>query len=177
MKMNGLKRSLAIASACLVLAPAAFAAPQVKGAQIPNPIVDYDNYADAAKVLGYAPLYLTKDSGYACTHISLISKEMADLGFAKLGQPDTTLRIRTALNKVNKDNNLSGIYGAKWEKKTVNGEEVQIAKLGDQEYAAQWNNGKYSFAVQAKGLDGAGFESLLSNSLVDTTDHYFLAVK
>lgn len=140
-------------------------------------MVDYDNYADAAKVLGYAPLYLTKDSGYACTHISLISKEMADLGFAKLGQPDTTLRIRTALNKVNKDNNLSGIYGAKWEKKTVNGEEVQIAKLGDQEYAAQWNNGKYSFSVQARGLDGAGFASLLSNSLVDTTDHYFLVVK
>jgi hypothetical protein len=177
MKMNGLKRSLAIASACLVLAPAAFAAPQAKGAQIPNPIVNYDSYADAAKVLGYAPLYLTKDSGYACTHISLISKEMADLGFARLGQPDTTLRIRTALNKVNKDNNLSGIYGAKWEKKTVNGEEVQIAKLGDKEYAAMWNQGKYSFSVQAKGLDGAGFASLLSNSLVDTTDHYFLIVK
>lgn len=177
MKMNGLRLSLAIASACLVLAPAAFAAPQAKGAQIPNPIVNYDSYADAAKVLGYAPLYLTKDSGYACTHISLISKEMADLGFARLGQPDTTLRIRTTLNKVNKNGNLSGIYGAKWEKKTVNGEEVQIAKLGDKEYAAQWNQGKYAFSVQAKGLDGAGFESLLSNSLVDTTEHYFLVVK
>lgn len=55
MKMNGLSLSLAIASACLVLAPAAFAAPQAKGAQIPNPMVNYDSYADAAKVLGYAP--------------------------------------------------------------------------------------------------------------------------
>lgn len=177
MKMNGLKRSLAIASACLLLAPAAFAAPQAKGDQIPNPMVSYDTYAEAAKVLGYAPLYLTKDSGYACTYISVISKELADLEFTKLGQPDTVLRVRTALKKVNKNNNLSGIYGAKWEKKTVNGEEVQIAKLGDQEYAAQWNNGKYSFSVQARGLDGAGFASLLSNSLVDTTDHYFLVVK
>lgn len=175
--MNDLRRSLAIASACLVLALAAFAAPQAKGAQIPNLMVNYDSYADAAKVLGYAPLYLTKDSGYACTYISLISKEMADLGFARLGQQDTTLRIRTTLNKVNKNGNLSGIYGAKWEKKTVNGEEVQIAKLGDKEYAAQCNQGKYAFSVQAKGLDGAGFESLLSNSLVDTTEHYFLVVK
>lgn len=54
---------------------------------------------------------------------------------------------------------------------------MQIAKLGDKAYAAQWNNGKYSFSVQARGLDGAGFASLLSNSLVDTTDHYFLVVK
>lgn len=177
MKMNGLKRSLAIASACLVLAPAAFAAPQARGAQIPNPMVAYDTYAEAARVLGYAPLYLTKDSGYACTNISVISKELADLEFTKLGQPDTVLRVRTSLKKVNKDNNLSGIYGAKWEKKIVNGEEVQIAKLGDQEYAAMWDQGRYSFSVQARGLDGAGFESLLSNSLVDDTEHYFIVVK
>lgn len=177
MKMNGLKRTLAVASACLVLAPAAFAATPAKGVQIPNPIVAYDTYDAAAKAAGFTPLYLTKDSGYACTYISVISKELADLGFTKLGQPDTTLRVRTALKKNNKNNNLSGIYGAKWEKKTVNGKEVQIAKLGDNEYAAQWDQGKYSFAAQAKGLEGAAFESLLSNSLVDVTDHYFLVVK
>ena len=177
MKLNGLKRTLAVTAACLLLAPAAFAAPEAQGVRIPNPIVTYDTYEGAARAVGFTPLYLTRDSGYACTYISVIDKDVADLGFTKLGQADTTVRVRTALKKNDKDNNLSGIYGYQWEKKTINGETVQIAKLGEQEYAAQWSNGKYSFAAQAKGLEGAAFESLLSNSLVDDTAHYFIVVK
>lgn len=76
---------------------ASFAASPAKEARlagVPNPIVTYDTYQAAAKTAGFAPLYLTKDAGYSCNYISLISKDTADLGFQKLGQTSTSASAR-----------------------------------------------------------------------------------
>lgn len=77
-----------------------FAAPAAGPDQVPNPYVSYATYQDAARVLGFCPLTLSRDSGYALDGISVISGRSSDLSFVRLGQPETKVRIRTALKTI-----------------------------------------------------------------------------
>lgn len=114
MYTSQLKHSLAAGAAVLVLGTAGLgaAAPADEGSvQIPNPIVSYGTYGSAARVLGFAPLTLSLDSGYAPDGFSVIGGRFADLSFLRLGLPETKVRIRTGLKKEIKKEELSGIYG------------------------------------------------------------------
>lgn len=151
------------------------AAPATSREQIPNPIVSYGTYGSAARVLGFAPLTLSRDSGYAPDGYSVIGGRSADLSFLRLGQPEAKVRIRTALKKEISKEKLSGIYGMEWYKQRINETNMEISQLGPQSYAARWETGNYVFAVQGQGMDPAAFRSLLTNSLVEDTEHYFIS--
>lgn len=151
------------------------AAPVTGREQIPNPYVSYATYQDAARVLGFCPLTLSRDSGYVLDGAFVIGGHSADLSFVRLGQIDTTVRIRTALKKKISKENLSGIYGIKWNKQPVNKTILNIAQLKPQSFAACWETGNYVFAVQGKGMEKAAFQNLLTNSLVEDTEHYFIS--
>ena len=120
---------------------ASFAASPAKEARlagVPNPIVTYDTYQAAAKTAGFAPLYLTKDAGYSCNYISLISKDTADLGFQKLGQTSTTVRVRTMPQKAAKGtNDISGVYSVTWKDQVIDGTTVSVAKTNHKKEAAR----------------------------------------
>ena len=123
---------------------------------IPNPIVTYDTYQELAKKAGFTPLYLTRDSGYSCTNISLIGRDTADLSFQKLGNPSINIHVRTMLQKqpsTTKD--ISGIYNVEWKEQVIDGVTVYIAKLNDMSYAAHWNVDDYQFAAQADNINSA----------------------
>lgn len=107
----------------------------------------------------------------------MIGGRASDLAFIRMGQPDSRVRIRTAFKKDNKNNNLSGIYGAEWKKQRVNETEVELAQIGPQSYAATWETGNYVFAVQGEGMEPAAFRSLLANNLVEDTEHYFISME
>lgn len=180
MYTSHLKHSLAIGAAVLVLGTAGLgaAAPADEGSvQIPNPIVSYGTYGSAARVLGFAPLTLSLDSGYAPDGFSVIGGRLADLSFLRLGQPETKVRIRTGLKKEINKEELSGIYGKEWHKQHINKTNAEIAQLGPQSYAARWETGNYVFAVQVEGMEPAAFRSLLANSLVEDTEHYFISME
>lgn len=72
---------------------------------------------------------------------------------------------------------LSGVYGVKWNKQPVNKTIVSMARLGPRSFAACWETGNYVFAVQGKGLEEAAFQSLLTNSLVEDAEHYFISLQ
>ena len=173
-----MKRILAAAASLLILGIAgpAFAAPAA-GPAITNPYVSYATYQDAARVLGFCPLTLSRDSGYALDGISVISGRSSDLSFVRLGQPETRVRIRTALKNHMPKETLSGVYGVKWNKQPVNKTIVSMARLGPRSFAACWETGNYVFAVQGKGLEEAAFQSLLTNSLVEDAEHYFISLQ
>lgn len=151
------------------------AAPATGREQIPNPIVSYGTYGSAARVLGFCPLTLSRDSGYAPDGYSVIGGRSADLSFLRLGQPEAKVRIRTALKKEISKEELSGIYGIEWYKQRINETNMEISQLGPQSYAARWETGNYVFAVQGQGMEPAAFRSLLTNSLVEDTEHYFIS--
>lgn len=179
MKKQLVKQSLLTAVAACIFTSAAFAAAPAPDAGtswagMPNPIITYDTYDQARQVVGFAPLYLTRDSGYSCNYISVISKNLADLGFQKLGST-ATVRVRTLLRAKDQGThgNISGVYGAEWKKETIHGQTVYTARLNTNEYAAYWQNDTYLFSVQAEGITYADFQNLLENSLINDTLHYF----
>ena len=173
------KQFLAASASLLILGIAGpvFAAPAAGPDQVPNPYVSYATYQDAARVLGFCPLTLSRDSGYALDGISVISGRSSDLSFVRLGQPETKVRIRTALKNHMPKETLSGVYGVKWNKQPVNKTIVSMARLGPRSFAACWETGNYVFAVQGKGLEEAAFQSLLTNSLVEDAEHYFISLQ
>lgn len=72
---------------------------KVQAMGLPNPIVTYDTYKSVVKDAGFTPLYLTRDAGFSCYYLSLISKNTADIGFQRLGQPETTVRAARCRRK------------------------------------------------------------------------------
>ena len=65
----------------------------------------------------------------------------------------------------------------KWHKQRINETDTEISQLGPQSYAARWETGNYVFAVQGQGMEPAAFRSLLANSLVEDTEHYFISIQ
>lgn len=174
---NIVKKSVLFACATLMIGSTSLAAstPQVQAIGMPDPIVTYDTYENAVHTAGFTPLYLTRDAGYSCTSISLISKHTADLGFQKLGQPETTVRVRTMPQKTDKSvTDISGVYSVTWNDQVIDGVTVSMAKISDTSYAAHWKVGDYQFSAQAEGMSAPEFKALLENSLVDDSAHYFV---
>ena len=170
------KKSVLLACAAFMIGSASLAAgPKVQPIGMPNPIVSYDTYESAVETAGFTPLYLTRDAGFSCTSINLISKYTADLRFQKLGQPETTVCVRTMPQKVDKSvKDISGVYSVTWNDQVIDGVTVSIAKISDTSYAAHWKVGDYQFSAQATGMSAPEFKALLENSLVDDSAHYFV---
>ena len=84
------------------------------------------------------PLYLTRDAGFSCYYLSLIGKHTADIGFQRLGQPETTVRVRTMPQKADKSmKGISGVYSVTWKDQVIDGVPVSIAKINDTSYVAR----------------------------------------
>ena len=121
------------------------------------------------------PLYLTRDAGFSCYYLSLIGKHTADIGFQRLGQPETTVRVRTMPQKADKSmKDISGFYSVTWKDQVIDGIPISIAKINDTSYVAHWKVGNYQFSAQAAGMSAPQFKALLENSLVDDSAHYFV---
>lgn len=100
------------------------------------------------------PLYLTRDAGFSCYYLSLIGKHTADIDFQRLGQPETTVRVRTMPQKADKSmKDISGVYSVIWKDQVIDGVPV---------------------SAQAAGMSAPQFKALLENSLVDDSAHYFV---
>lgn len=174
---GSLKKSVLLAGAALMISSVSLAANTSDGRFIgmPNPIVTYDTYESAVHTAGFTPLYLTRDAGYSCYYISLIGKHTADLGFQKLGQPETTVRVRTMPQKADTTvKDISGVYSVTWKDQVIDGQTVSMAKISDTSYVAHWKVGDYQFSAQASGMSAPEFKALLENSLVDDSAHYFV---
>ena len=160
------KRTAVLACAALMIGSVSLAAstPKVQAMGLPNPIVTYDTYES-----------VVKDAGFSCYYLSLIGKNTADIGFQRLGQPETTVRVRTMPQKADKSiKDISGIYSVTWKDQVIDGVTVSIAKISDTSYAAHWKVGDYQFSAQATGMSAPEFKALLENSLVDDSAHYFV---
>lgn len=128
------KGTAVLACAALMIGSVSLTAstPKVQAMGLPNPIVTYDTYESVVKDAGFTPLYLTRDAGFSCYYLSLIGKNTADIGFQRLGQPKTTVRVRTIPQKADKSiKDISGIYSVTWKDQVIDGVTVSIAKISD----------------------------------------------
>ena len=87
-------------------------------------------------------------------------------------------RLRTARCTELTNDNISGIYGATWNKEKINGLSVAIAEISYEkdmpiDYAAHWTYNNMLFSVSVEKLTYREFWRLLEHGLVELSQNYF----
>ena len=145
---------------------------------MPNPMVSYDSVAAAKTAAGFQPLYLPSISGYHVNQVWVIAGDVIDIEYVSDSQPVGKFRLRTARCTELMNDNISGVYGAKWENKKLNGLSVAIAEVPDEQnksvgYAAHWKCNNMLFSVSGENLTYREFWRLLEQGLVELSQNYF----
>ena len=143
----------------------------------PNPVVDYSNFEDAAKQVGFIPLYIPKKSGFAMNYIAVIGGNMVEIRYGKRWEPTVTLSVRTYKRSVGEElRDISGVQGVKWKVDLSSGMTIYIARVNNNTNAAAWSVGQYTFAAMTENLSFAAFHSFIVEELVDLCNHYFISI-
>lgn len=145
---------------------------------MPNPMVSYDSVADVKIAAGFQPLYLPSISGYHVNKVWVIAGDVIDIEYMSDIEPVGKFRLRTARCTELMNDNISGIYGAKWENKKINGLSVAIAEVPDEKsksvgYAAHWRYNNMLFSLSGDNLTYREFWRLLEHGLVELSQNYF----
>ena len=143
----------------------------------PNPVVPYSNFEDAAKKVGFIPLYIPKKSGFAMNYIAVIGGNMVEIRYGKRWEPTVTLSVRTYKRSVGEElKDISGVQGVKWKIDLSSGMTIYIARVNNNTNAAAWSVGQYTFAAMTENLSFAAFHSFIVEELVDLCNHYFISI-
>ena len=143
----------------------------------PNPIVAYPSFEEAAKQVGFIPLYIPKKSGFAMNYIAVISGNMVEIRYGKRWEPTVTLSVRTYKRSVGEElKDISGVQGVKWKIDLSSGMTLYIARVNNNTNAAAWSVGQYTFAAMTENLSFAAFHSFIVEELVDLCNHYFISI-
>ena len=92
-------------------------------------MVKYATVREASKAAGFPPLYLTEISGYHVANAFVISKNTVDIRYARDGETNKTLTLRTSSAKRQQTKDISGIYGVKWIQRNIDDTTVFLAKV------------------------------------------------
>ena len=145
---------------------------------IKSPIKSYANFNEAAKKVGYIPLYIPKKSGFSMNSISVIDDKMVEIRYGRRWEPNVTLAVRTAKRAQGEEpTDISGVAGVNWKVDLTSGMTIYIARINDNSNVAVWAAGQYTFAALAENLSFAAFHSLIVDELVDLCNHYFISLQ
>ena len=146
-------------------------------ASSPNPIVTYANFEEAARKVGYIPLYIPKKSGFAMNYIAVIGGNIVEIRYGKRWEPTVTLSVRTYKRSPNEElKDISGVQGVKWKVDLSSGMTIYIARVNNTTNAAAWSIGQYTFAAMAENMSFAAFHAFIVEELVDLCNHYFINI-
>ena len=140
-----------------------------------NPIVTYSNFNDAAKKVGYIPLYIPRKSGYTMNYIAVIGGDIVEIRYGRRWEPNVVLSVRTYKRPAGEQlKDISGVNGVKWKIDTSSDTTIYIARISNNSSVAVWALGQYTFAAMVENLSFAAFHSLIVEELVDICNHYFI---
>lgn len=143
--------------------------------QLPNPVTTYANFNEITQALGFTPLYIPKKFGYDITAIIMIDTRIAEIRYSRKWEQNVSLQVRTYRRAVGEElQDISGVHGVKWRVNVANGITVYIAKIDENKNVAAWAVGNYTFSAYVENLSFAAFHSLVSDELVDLSNHYYL---
>ena len=151
-------------------------APAEESVAMPNPMKSYSNFDEISKALGFTPLYIPKKSGYTINEILSIDNRIAEIRYGRRWEPEVSLAVRTYKRQPNEElQDISGINGAKWRVDESGGSSIYLAKLNDNDHAAAWAVGDFTFSAYVQNLSFAAFYALVVEELVDLSNHYYVA--
>ena len=177
--MFGKKIALLAALSAAVFSFNSAQAAQSPAIGMPNPMKGYDTVAEAKAAAGFTPLYLPSMTGYHVSQVWVIAGDTIDIEYTADGQIATKVRLRTARCTELTNDNISGIYGAKWKKQDIQGIPVNIALVPSETgvypdgYAAHWTYNNMLFSISAENIGKPEFMHLLETGLVELSKNYF----
>ena len=143
---------------------------------MPNPIKSYTTFEEVADAVGFTPLYIPKKSGYTIKGILSIDDRIAEIRYGRRWEPEVSLSVRTYKRAPEEDlQDISGINGAKWRVDDNSGSTIYLAKINDNDHAAAWAVGDFTFSAYVKNLSFAAFYALVVDELIDLSNHYYIA--
>ncbi len=143
---------------------------------LPSPVTSYASFEEIVRALNFTPLYVPKKSGYTISSISAINDRLAEIRYGRRWEPTVSLHVRTYRRADGEElRDISGVNGVKWRTNVVSGVTVYIAKIDENNHAAAWAVGNYTFSAYVENLSFAAFHSFVSDELVDLSQHYYLA--
>ena len=151
--------------------------PSQDNVAVQNPIVTYSNFEDAAKNVGFIPLYIPRKSGFAMNYIAVISGNIVEIRYGRRWEPTVTLSVRTYKRAPGEElKDISGVHGVKWKVDLSSGMTIYIARVNNNTNAAAWSIGQYTFAAMTENLSFAAFHAFIVEELVDLCNHYFISI-
>lgn len=151
--------------------------PSQDNVAVPNPIVNYSNFEEAAKKVGFIPLYIPRKSGFAMNSISVIGGNIVEIRYGRRWEPTVTLAVRTYKRTPGEElKDISGVHGVKWKVDLSSGMTIYIARVNNNTNAAAWSVGQYTFAAMTENLSFAAFHAFIVEELVDLCNHYFISI-
>ena len=147
--------------------------PQNFGVQ--NSTVNHASFSELVQAVNFTPLYIPKKIGYNITSMSTIDNTVAEIRYTAKINPNVSLQIRTYRRATGEElKDISGIHGVTWRKIITNGVTVYIVKINENQNAAAWAIGNYTFSAYAENISFAEFYSTVADELVDLSQHYYL---
>ena len=144
---------------------------------VSSQVKNYSNFEEAAKKVGYVPLYIPKKSGFSMNYIAVVNEKIVEIHYGRRWEPTVTLSVRTYKRAPDeKLQDISGLSGVKWKTDLSSGSTIYIARVSDNTNAAAWSVGQYTFAAMTENLSFAAFHSLIIEELFDLCNHYFVNV-
>lgn len=131
--------------------------------QMPNPVIDYATYDELSAALGY-PMVQLSYVGLEPTTYASIDDKLGEI-FYEAGDGSASVLLREQRG-VNED--ISGIYGATFEQRDIDGTQVNIGQNTDT--AVAWFTlGGSSYSISAQDIEMADFEKLVENVVATAT--------
>ena len=148
---------------------------QVQQPQNANPVVNLASFNEVVQAVGFTPLYIPQKSGYTITSMMMIDNRVAEIRYSRKWEPNVSLHVRTYKRAAGEElKDISGVHGVKWRVNVANGITTYIAKIEESKHVAAWAVGNYTFSAYVENLSFAAFYALVSDELVDLSQHYFL---
>ena len=142
---------------------------------VANPMVNRASFNEVVQAVNFTPLYLPHKSGYTITSMFTIDNQIAEIRYSRKWEPNTSLHVRTYHRADGEElNDISGVHGVKWRVNVTNGITTYIAKIDETKHVAAWAVGNYTFSAYVENLSLAAFMSIVSDELVDLSQHYYL---
>lgn len=142
---------------------------------LPNPIITYSSFYEIVQAMNFTPLYVPKKAGYSITAMMTIDGRVAEIRYNRKWEPNVSLHVRTYRRAQGEElKDISGVIGVKWRVNVVNDTTVYIAKIDETKNVAAWAVGNYTFSAYVENLSFAAFHALVSDELVDLSNHYYL---
>ena len=149
---------------------------QLQNFGMQNPTENHASFVEIVQNVNFTPLYIPKKNGYTITSMTTIDNAVAEIRYSSKINPSISLNVRTYHRTDGEElKDISGIHGVKWRKIIINGLTVYIVKISENQHAAAWAVGNYTFSAYAENISFAEFYSIVSDELVDLSQHYYIA--